>query len=93
MDTYGFDKSDDPTVYLGKIERILTYAVSVAFGGSRSGLVNHLKIPGCESKDDLPRVCKIGDKMKVKIDRVDPKRDQYKLDCIEFPVEDDPNNG
>jgi len=86
-DPYGFDKSDDQTVYLGEIELVVDFGVFVALNG-RSDLVHHSNIPGCESEEDLPRVCKRGDKMRVRITHIDYRRDKMKLECVEFPVKD-----
>ena len=93
MDFWGFVEPDDSTVYLGKIKTVVTYAVFVAFDGDCLGLVHHSKISGCDNKDDLPKICKVGDKMRVKIDQIDPRDGRMTLNCVEFPVKDDSDNG
>lgn len=91
---WGLTKSNDDTVYLGEIKTVATFGVFVVYNEDCEGLVLHSKIPGCkENKENLPKVCKVGDKMRVTISMIDYKDNRITLDCVEFPVENDPDNG
>jgi len=87
-DSYGFTSSHSTYVYQGEVESIVDFGVFVRFDFDRKvGLVHYSKIPGCKSHKDLKKMCKIGDKIKVRIQSINYKKGQILLDCVEFPVE------
>jgi len=72
--------------YLGTITEIGLVSVKVEFG-DRTGHVYMSKIPGYYQGVELSTLCKVGDRMRVRIATTNPKTGLIMLDCIEFPVE------